>query len=69
MCVIFLGYLILYSLRADKPAETGGVFDSSDMVFTEHINEEDDYQKPVCKRLEETGERYSQDAADYYGEI
>jgi len=28
------------------------------VILTEHINEEDDYEKPVCKRLEESGERY-----------
>jgi len=31
---------------------------AGDVVLTEHINEEDDYEKPVCKRLEESGERY-----------
>jgi len=30
-----------------------------DVVLTEHRNEEDDYDKPVCKRLEESGERYN----------
>ncbi len=30
----------------------------SNVVLTEHIEEEDDYEKPVCKRLEEEGERY-----------
>ena len=29
------------------------------LVLTEHENEEDDYDKPVCKRLEESGERYN----------
>ena len=29
------------------------------VVLTEHTNEEDDYDKPVCKRLEESGERYN----------
>jgi S1-C subfamily serine protease len=34
------------------------VFTSSDNVVlvSEHENEEDDYEKPVCKRLEESGE-------------
>ncbi|MBF0252743.1 MAG: PDZ domain-containing protein [Candidatus Omnitrophica bacterium] len=30
----------------------------SNVVLTEHIEEEDDYEKPICKRLEEEGERY-----------
>jgi len=35
------------------------VFTGDDnVILTEHINEEDDYEKPVCKRLEESGERY-----------
>lgn len=31
---------------------------SNVFVLTEHTNEEDTYEKPICKRLEETGERY-----------
>jgi len=38
---------------------TGG--SSGDIILTEHTNEEDDYEKPVCKRLEESGERYGED--------
>jgi membrane-associated protease RseP (regulator of RpoE activity) len=34
--------------------------DDDNVILTEHINEEDDYDKPVCKRLEESGERYDQ---------
>ena len=34
--------------------------DDDNVILTEHINEEDDYEKPVCKRLEESGERYEQ---------
>ena len=34
--------------------------DNDNVILTEHINEEDDYEKPVCKRLEESGERYDQ---------
>ena len=34
--------------------------DDDNVILTEHINEEDDYEKPVCKRLEESGERYDQ---------
>jgi len=32
--------------------------DNDNVILTEHTNEEDDYEKPVCKRLEESGERY-----------
>jgi serine protease Do len=32
--------------------------DDDNVILTEHLNEEDDYEKPVCKRLEESGERY-----------
>jgi len=38
---------------------TGG--DTGDIVLVEHTNEEDDYEKPVCKRLEESGERYEEE--------
>ena len=34
--------------------------EDDNVILTEHINEEDDYEKPVCKRLEESGERYDQ---------
>jgi len=37
------------------------IFTNDDnVILTEHINEEDDYEKPVCKRLEESGERYEE---------
>ena len=32
--------------------------DDNRVILVEHTNEEDDYEKPVCKRLEESGERY-----------
>lgn len=32
--------------------------DDKSVILTEHVNEEDDYEKPVCKRLEELSERY-----------
>ena len=32
--------------------------DNKVVLVSEHENEEDDYEKPVCKRLEESGERY-----------
>ena len=31
---------------------------AANLTLTEHVNEEDDYEKPVCKRLEESGDRY-----------
>lgn len=31
---------------------------ADNLILAEHVNEEDDYEKPVCKRLEESGERY-----------
>ena len=34
--------------------------DDGNVILTEHINEEGDYEKPVCKRLEESGERYEE---------
>ena len=43
----------------DSSASTS-VVDTQRLILTEHINEEDDYEKPVCKRLEESGDRYSQ---------
>ena len=43
--------------------------DTGNIILTEHINEEDDYDKPVCKRLEESGERYDELDYDYSGEI
>ena len=38
----------------DSPFST----DADNVRLTEHINEEGDFEKPVCKRLEESGERY-----------
>jgi len=34
------------------------LFTDDHVILTEHENEEDDYEKPVCKRLEESGDRY-----------
>ena len=34
--------------------------DDNVILASEHENEEDDYEKPVCKRLEEEGERYDE---------
>jgi len=32
--------------------------DDNKVILVEHTNEDGDYEKPVCKRLEESGERY-----------
>ena len=34
--------------------------DDNKVILVEHTNEEDDYEKPVCKRLEESGEQYEE---------
>ena len=49
-------------MSAEKPPRT-----DDNVILTEHINEELDYEKPVCKRLEESGKRYEQEGHD--GEI
>lgn len=67
MVFAFFVYLVTSNVMSDVSAlevgeagQTGAA--SSDttrnVILTEHINEEDDYEKPVCKRLEESGERY-----------
>ena len=35
--------------------------EAENVILTEHVNEDDDYEKPVCKRLEESGSRYNDD--------
>jgi len=32
--------------------------EAENIILTEHTNEEEGFEKPVCKRLEESGERY-----------
>ena len=49
------------SLSAGGAALSGSAVGGGSLVLTEHLNEEDDYEKPVCKRLEESGERYNQE--------
>ncbi|GAF93744.1 unnamed protein product [marine sediment metagenome] len=67
MVFAFFVYLVSSNVMTDasdldvsEAGQTGAA--SSDtarnVILTEHINEEDDYEKPVCKRLEESGERY-----------
>ena len=75
MVFVFVGYLVFMNLvpligeaSADAvgqpiPAVSGSAVvptAGADVVLIEHINEEDDYEKPVCKRLEESGERYDE---------
>ena len=57
----FIIYLV-YSNMAGNHISTSSanIVVADTFVLTEHINEEGDYEKPVCKRLEEEGERYSQ---------
>ena len=72
MSFFFTVYLVYITTR-EEPVPTLSVIENlrptSSLVLTEHINEEDDYEKPVCKRLEESGERYDQQNESYYGEI
>jgi len=35
--------------------------ETENVILTEHTNEEEDFKKPVCKRLEESGERYDEE--------
>ena len=63
-----LVYLIYSSATSDF-THLSETTDPSMIILTEHINEEDDYEKPVCKRLEESGERYDDQETMYYGEI
>ena len=61
MIFAFIIYLV-YSNMAGNHISTSSanIVVADNFVLTEHINEEGDYEKPVCKRLEEEGERYSQ---------
>ena len=72
MSVFFTVYLVYINVHEDSVPTLSIVEDlrpASSLILTEHINEEDDYDKPVCKRLEESGERYDQQDESYYGEI
>jgi membrane-associated protease RseP (regulator of RpoE activity) len=51
------------------PVASTSVNSSTAIIQVEHTNEEDGYEKPVCKRLEETGERYENNETAYNGEI
>jgi len=66
MVFAFFSYLIYLNIagRYNPTASTNEA-----LILTEHINEEDDYEKPVCKRLEESGERYNQREIVIDGEI
>lgn len=73
----FFGYLVYANMSGPNPylpnyiASQGpsDIITTSNTILTEHINEEADYEKPVCKRLEESGERYDQAEIVYNGEI
>ena len=52
------------SMSAEKPP-----WGDDNVILTEHMNEEPDYEKPVCKRLEESGKRYDQEQEGRDGEI
>ena len=63
MVFAFIVYIFITDPMAEfADSDTGAVLpvstSSNNVILTEHTNEEDDYEKPVCKRLEESGERY-----------
>lgn len=46
---------------AEGSALPPSAYGAQSVILAEHVNEEDGYEKPVCKRLEDSGERYSQE--------
>lgn len=70
MVIAFVSYAV-YSNVADGVADSSvavvtelaptGAYGAQSVILAEHVNEEDGYEKPVCKRLEDSGERYSQE--------
>ena len=61
MVFAFIGYLVTSTISVSYTSSVSISGDNPEnIILTEHINEEDDYEKPVCKRLEESGERYNQ---------
>lgn len=67
MVFAFLVYVVMSNVMGDvsdsgangvDPTSASSDGTARNVILTEHINEEDDYEKPVCKRLEESGERY-----------
>ena len=73
MISAFLVYLVFSNILGNNAYLSNDVSPdvavTSNVILTEHINEEGDYEKPVCKRLEESGERYDQTETVYHGEI
>jgi len=68
----FVVYLVYMNIYGDLDNMDDSVIWQSftnEIVLTEHTNEEEDYEKPVCKRLEEESERYETDETVYYGQI
>jgi hypothetical protein len=64
MTLVFLGYVIYSnlagnadSLSAYRDSALSPPVEAGNLKLVEHINEEGDYEKPVCKRLTEEGER------------
>ena len=67
MILVFMGYVIYSNLVGN--ADSLSAYEESsalaqfppvaanNLKLVEHTNEEDDYEKPVCKRLTEEGER------------
>lgn len=66
MVIAFVSYAV-YSNVTDRVAGSSaavvtelaptGAYGAQNVILTEHVNEEDGYEKPVCKRLEDSGER------------
>ena len=56
MVAAFIGYIIVTPMEefiesAEPLIPVGAT--TGNLILTEHANEEDDYEKPVCKRLED----------------
>ena len=53
MVAAFIGYVIVTQFVESDESVTPESTTAGNLILTEHINEEADYEKPVCKRLEE----------------
>ena len=70
MVFAFVTYLIISNITGDHSSSAAISGDNPEaLILTEHINEEGDFEKPVCKRLEGSGERYNQQEMVIDGEI
>lgn len=70
MVSAFVGYLIYSNIAGGHTPNAAISGDNPEnLILTEHINEEGDFEKPVCKRLEGQGERYNQQEMVIDGEI